>query len=144
MSDLVQRLTTKAAMIEMGERIAWGSDTAIMREAATRIKELEAEKRKQALEIIAAHEQAHDAYEAQKAAEARAEAAEARVARLEAALENCLAIIDALKDESGREIEYGAEDAFRMGEWFEDAELKAIEDARAALSEDGGEDAATG
>lgn len=34
MSDLVKRLRIKAGMIEMGERIAWGSDSALMREAA--------------------------------------------------------------------------------------------------------------
>lgn len=34
MSDLVGRLRIKAGMIEMGERIEWGSDTALMREAA--------------------------------------------------------------------------------------------------------------
>lgn len=34
MSDLVKRLRIKAGMIEMGEHIAWGSDSALMREAA--------------------------------------------------------------------------------------------------------------
>lgn len=34
MSDLVKRLRIKAGMIEMGERIERGSDTALMREAA--------------------------------------------------------------------------------------------------------------
>lgn len=34
MSDLAKRLRIKAGMIEMGERIAWGSDSALMREAA--------------------------------------------------------------------------------------------------------------
>lgn len=34
MSNLVKRLRIKAGMIEMGERIEWGSDTALMREAA--------------------------------------------------------------------------------------------------------------
>ena len=40
--DLVNRLTIKAGVIEMGEKIAWGSDTALMREAAYRIEELQA------------------------------------------------------------------------------------------------------
>lgn len=40
--DLVKRLTIKAGCIDMGEKIAWGSDTALMREAAERIEELEA------------------------------------------------------------------------------------------------------
>ena len=39
--DLVKRLTIKAGVMEMGEKIAWGSDTSLMREAADRIKELE-------------------------------------------------------------------------------------------------------
>jgi len=40
--DLVKRLTIKASVMEMGEKIAWGSDTSLMREAADRIEELEA------------------------------------------------------------------------------------------------------
>jgi hypothetical protein len=40
--DLVNRLTIKAGVMEMGEKIAWGSDTALMREAADRIEELQA------------------------------------------------------------------------------------------------------
>jgi len=40
--DLVKRLTIKASIMEMGEQIAWGSDTSIMREASARIEELEA------------------------------------------------------------------------------------------------------
>ncbi len=50
MSDLVKRLDIKAGVMEMGEKIAWGSDTALMRESAralvaanNRIAELEAE-----------------------------------------------------------------------------------------------------
>jgi hypothetical protein len=43
MSDLVKRLTIKAGVMEMGEKIAWGSDTSLMREAADRIEELETE-----------------------------------------------------------------------------------------------------
>ena len=40
--DLVKRLTIMASVMEMGEKIAWGSDTSIMREASARIEELEA------------------------------------------------------------------------------------------------------
>ena len=40
--DLVKMLTITAGVMEMGEKIAWGSDTALMREAADRIEELEA------------------------------------------------------------------------------------------------------
>ena len=32
--ELILRLRTKAAMIELGEKIAWGSDSALMLEAA--------------------------------------------------------------------------------------------------------------
>jgi nitric oxide reductase large subunit len=38
--DLVKRLTIKAGVMEMGEKIAWGSDTSLMREAADRIEAL--------------------------------------------------------------------------------------------------------
>ena len=40
--DLVKRLTVTAGVMEMGEMISWGSDTALMREAADRIEYLEA------------------------------------------------------------------------------------------------------
>lgn len=40
MSDLPKRLRIKASMIALGERIAWGSDTAIMEEAADMIESL--------------------------------------------------------------------------------------------------------
>ncbi len=41
MNDIVKRLEIKAGVMEMGEKIAWGSDTALMREAAGRIKTLQ-------------------------------------------------------------------------------------------------------
>ena len=53
--------------------------------------------------------------------------------RMRAALRNCLSLLDALIAESKRSIEWGAEDPFRMGEWFESKELEQIEEARAAL-----------
>jgi len=43
MDDIVKRLDIKAGVMEMGERIAWGSDTALMREAARCIVALEVE-----------------------------------------------------------------------------------------------------
>jgi hypothetical protein len=43
MNTLSERLRIKASMIDYGERIAWGSETAIMREAADKIEELQAE-----------------------------------------------------------------------------------------------------
>ena len=57
MSDLVKRLTIKAGVMEMGERIAWGSDTALMREAANHIEQLKAkaDRYEKALKEIAEH-----------------------------------------------------------------------------------------
>jgi hypothetical protein len=40
--ELSKRLRIKAGMIEMGERIAWGSDSALMREAANLIDQMAA------------------------------------------------------------------------------------------------------
>ena len=57
----------------------------------------------------------------------------ARAERLEAALHNCVGMLDQLVAESGRAIEWDAEDPFRMGEWFEPEDLAQIEQARAAL-----------
>ena len=42
MSDLPKRLRIKASMIALGERIPWGSDTALMEEAADMIEALSA------------------------------------------------------------------------------------------------------
>lgn len=42
MSDIVDRLNTLSDIIVMGEKIAWGSDSAIMREAAAEIEKLRA------------------------------------------------------------------------------------------------------
>lgn len=41
MGNLVKQLRIKAGMIEFGDRIAWGSDTNLMYEAADRIEQLE-------------------------------------------------------------------------------------------------------
>ena len=41
MKDLPKKLRIKAGMIAMGEHIAWGSDTAIMYQAATKIESME-------------------------------------------------------------------------------------------------------
>jgi hypothetical protein len=51
MSDLKDRLKSKADMISLGERIAWGSDTALMLEAAECIEQLEASNEKLAAEV---------------------------------------------------------------------------------------------
>ena len=42
MSDLVERLTMKADMIMLGEKIAYGSDSNIMHEAATALAKAQA------------------------------------------------------------------------------------------------------
>ena len=51
MKDIKDRLKTKAAMISLGEHIAWGSDTALMLEAAECIDQLEASNEKLAAEV---------------------------------------------------------------------------------------------
>jgi hypothetical protein len=43
-------------------------------------------------------------------------------------------MLDALKAESGRDVEWGEEDAFRMGEWFEQDEIAAMDASRAAIA----------
>lgn len=40
MTDIISRLRIKAGMIQMGERIAWGSDSDLMYEAADMIEQL--------------------------------------------------------------------------------------------------------
>jgi hypothetical protein len=58
----------------------------------------------------------------------------AEVERLRGASKPCLTLLDDLMNESGKEIGYGEEDPFRMGEWFEDEDKLAIENLRAALA----------
>ena len=41
MCDLSKRLDAKAAMMESGERVSYGSDTALMREAARKIEAMQ-------------------------------------------------------------------------------------------------------
>ena len=36
--ELINNLTIKAGVMEMGEKIAWGSDTALMRQAAATLQ----------------------------------------------------------------------------------------------------------
>lgn len=69
-----------------------------------------------------------------EAAEAQIAALTARVEGLTGALHNCVGMLDCLVAESGRSIEWGQEDPFRMGEWFEPEDLAQIKQARAALS----------
>jgi hypothetical protein len=44
MSDLPKQLRIKAGMMAMGEKIAWGSDTALMEQAADLIEQLQNER----------------------------------------------------------------------------------------------------
>ena len=93
---LIERMRTLSAMINMGEKIAWGEDTALMDEAADRIASLEAERddaRRQRDEIGRAWDEA----------DARAKEAEARAASMEAALEPFAEVGRAIK---GRSVEY--------------------------------------
>ncbi len=64
--------------------------------------------------------------------------AEAEIARLRAMLGSALDMLDELVAESGRGYDWGEEDAFRMGEWFDDSDLSFLAEARAVL---GGDDA---
>lgn len=61
--------------------------------------------------------------------------AEAKLQKTLEHLKFCLMRLDELVLESGRSIEYGEEDPFRMGEWFEPLELMAIEEARTVLAD---------
>jgi hypothetical protein len=56
-----------------------------------------------------------------------------RIDELEVSLRQCVNMLRSLVAESGRSIEWGEEDAFRMGEWFEKEHLEAIAAARAIL-----------
>jgi len=60
-------------------------------------------------------------------------AALAREAALRDALRPCVELLDGLVHESGRALEWGHEDPFRMGEWFDESDIATIETARAAL-----------
>ena len=53
--ELIERARIKTGVMEMGERIQWGSDTAIMRELADALEE--AERRIAELEIIVSGQQ---------------------------------------------------------------------------------------
>ena len=55
------------------------------------------------------------------------------------ALEKALEMLEELKIESGRGIDWGEEDAFRMGEWFERDEIAAMKIAGAAIAKAKGE-----
>lgn len=56
------------------------------------------------------------------------------IKKLVGAVHNCVGMLDQLVAESGRLVEWDAEDPFRMGEWFEPEDLAQIESARAALA----------
>lgn len=51
------------------------------------------------------------------------------------AMNACLVQLDMLVAESGRGVDWGEEDAFRMGEWFEDTDLANIERAKAFVTD---------
>lgn len=68
-----------------------------------------------------------------KAAEARIAELEKRLADAERVIEPCLNLLDGLVAESGREVGYDEEDAFRRGEWFGEHDLDLIRAARAYM-----------
>ena len=53
---------------------------------------------------------------------------------LREALRACVNMLLDLVEESGRSVDYGEEDPFRMGEWFDHDDITAIDKARAALA----------
>ncbi|MEO9231539.1 MAG: hypothetical protein ABI216_21675 [Devosia sp.] len=55
-TKLVERLRIKSSMIHMGEKIAWGSETALMDEAADRLAQLLAERDSLAAKLKSAEE----------------------------------------------------------------------------------------
>ena len=79
-----------------------------------------------ALQALASDGQAQEALDKLRAVEAERDA-------LRGHLTKAVKMLGALVAESGREVEWGHEDAFRMGEWFEKDDLAAIAAARAAL-----------
>ena len=61
------------------------------------------------------------------------EAQAAEITRLRDALAPCVNLLNGLVAESGREVSWGEEDSFRMGEWFEKHDIDMLASARAAL-----------
>ena len=64
---------------------------------------------------------------------------EARLVKAEELLTACVKMLDDLAKESGRMVEYGEEDPFRMGEWFSSHEKKIIKKARDFIAAKKGE-----
>ena len=56
------------------------------------------------------------------------------VPELREALNHCVTLLEATLKEHGRQVEWGEEDPFRMGEWFEDDDCENVRVARAALA----------
>lgn len=71
MDDLKERLRTMADMIGLCEKISWGQDSAIMREAAARIEDLESENARLRLVAHYARDVADAAIENTREAEAK-------------------------------------------------------------------------
>ena len=65
----------------------------------------------------------------------RLEAAEIKMSKAVKAFTPLITMLDDLFDEEGRSIEYDEEDAFRMGEWFDENDLLAFDTARSVLNE---------
>ncbi|HRI99372.1 MAG TPA: hypothetical protein PKV67_01240 [Hyphomonas sp.] len=83
--ELVERLRITSNMVNMGEKISWGQDAALMDEAADALERLERERDEWR---DAAHLSACEAHSGLlEETEAEASALRARVARLEEALE---------------------------------------------------------
>ena len=74
-----------------------------------------------------------------KELETRLAKADELIARADALLDKCVKMLDDLAKESGRMVEYGEEDPFRMGEWFSSHEKKIIKEARDFIAAKKGE-----
>lgn len=82
-TDLIARLRIKSAMMNMGEKIAWGSDTALMDEAADALAAQEAELANVTREWVATAADGNAWQDRARAAEARADAAEEKLRLIE-------------------------------------------------------------
>jgi len=87
-ADLASRLRLKAAMLRLGERIAFGSDADALEDAADSIAELTRERDEARANCAATAENCTAWHEGAIAHMTRADLAEARIAKLEAALDS--------------------------------------------------------
>jgi len=98
MSDLKDRLKSRADRISLGEHIAWGSDRGLMIEAAERIEQLEARNEKLEAEVTNWKISMGTAIEERDETNAELEAENARLTGISESKSACIA--EMLKKES--------------------------------------------